>query len=233
MDSALSSINADILQPGQLIMLVPETGARQGTAPADGYSSRVEDLVGDAVVVSMPTLRRDLVDFPTGTPIWAYFQREGARYHFRAAVGGHTLTPFPVLYLTNVRELTKNQRRSHARIDVLLQPLQLLLRDEEQGDRSLGTRGALIVNMSGGGIGIVIREALSVGQILRVVVALPAGFGRMDVHAEVVRCNPVGSDDLRKWRIGLAFRGLTPEQQDRIVGFVIHQQVRLRRRGLL
>lgn len=128
--------------------------------------------------------------------------------------------------------MSRDERRAHVRIDVLLEPVEMAVIDRELSDGP-DARSTLVVNISAGGLGLVCRRPLPTGCLLRLVLELPQGIGRLKAEGEVVRCTAVGLSGLRKWRVGLAFRNLSRREQDRISAFVLHQQQLLRRRGLL
>lgn len=232
MGIAIAEEYTNLLPVGQLITIVPATSSNNDRDEPEAYASRVEDVLYDAVVVSMPMRRQSLVPLPLNSEVAAYFHRGGARYYFRAIVGAREEIPFPVLYLTKVGEVKKEERRAHVRIEALLEPIEMLVVNSEIGSNS-SKCPSLVVNISAGGLGLVCRGPLPVGGIVHIVVDLPNNFGRLDADARVVRCDPVEIGGLRKWRAGVAFQALPRADQDRVVGFVLYQQRLLRRRGLL
>ncbi|MGI5835584.1 MAG: flagellar brake protein [Chloroflexota bacterium] len=232
MRATLSEKYVNLLPIGQLITIVPASPALNDQKEAEGYSSRVEDVLHDAIVVSMPMHQQSLVPLPLKSEVAAYFHREGARYYFRAVVGAKENIPFPVLYLTNVGEVKKEERRSHVRIEALLEPIEMVIVNSEISE-SGNKCPSLVVNISAGGLGLVCRGQLPVGGNVHIVLDLPNNFGRLDVNARVVRCEAVELGGVRKWRAGVAFKELSRADQDRVAAFVLFQQRLLRRRGLL
>lgn len=231
--AAAAEVYSDALPIGQLITIVPAMPrSNDDRSDKQGYASRVEDVLEDAVVVSMPMRKQSLVPLPLNSPVSAYFHRDGARYYFRAVVGGRNELPFPVLYLMPVGELSRDERRAHVRIQALLEPVEMLVVSEGLGD---GARRcpSLVVNISAGGLGLVCRRPVLPGSTIRIVLDLPGGFGRLEADARVVRCRPVELGGVQKWRVGVAFLSMSVADQDRVAAFVLYQQRVLRSKGLL
>lgn len=232
MAAANTGIDTSLLPVGQLITIVPDSPANRGTGQPEAFPSRIEDVLEDAVVVSMPMKRRSFVALPINSTVSAYFHRGGARYYFRAVVGARADSPFPVLYLTDVGDMGKDERRSHVRVDACMEPVDMVVVDNEVVGGP-DKRSTLVVNISAAGLGLVCRRPLPVGSAIRIAVDLPRGFGRVEADAEVVRCFEMDLGGVKKWRIGVAFRSMAGDQRDRVTSFVLYQQQLLRRRGLL
>jgi len=223
---------SSLLPIGQLISIVPGRSDEPMGGEAEVYASRVEDVVDGAVVVSMPMRKQTLVPLPLNSTVSAYFHRGGARYYFRAVVGARDDSALPVLCLTQVGELTKQERRSHVRIEALLEPVEMFVVGEELEDE-VRRCSSLVVNISAGGLGLVCRRPLPVDSTVHLALELPNGFGRFEADAEVMRCMAVEVGGVRKWRAGVSFQSLSVPDQDRIISFVLYQQRLLRKRGLL
>ncbi len=232
MGSTGTRVDTNIFSIGQLITIVPESAAQQGRPEAEGYPSRIEDIHEDAIVVSMPMRRLALVALPVDTVVSAYFHRGSARYYFRAVVGARSESPFPVLYLRDVGDMQKDERRSHVRVDACVELVDMVIVDSDVTDEP-DKRPTLVVNISAGGLGLVCRRPIPPGTIVQVAVDLPRGFGRIEAEAEAVRCIEIDLAGIKKWRVGVAFRDMPDDQRDRVIGFVLYQQQLLRRRGLL
>ena len=230
---AIAEEYANLLPVGQLITIVPVSPGQDTSGEQEAFPSRVEDILYDAVVVSMPMRKQSLVVLPLKSEVSAYFHRGGARYYFRATVGAREEVPFPLLYLTNVGKVKKEERRAHVRIEALIEPIEMLVVSGEIGNNENSRCSSLIVNISAGGLGLVCRNFLPVGAIVHISLDLPNNFGRLDADARVVRCDPVELGGVRKWRAGVAFQGLSRADQDKVVAFVLYQQRLLRRKGLL
>jgi c-di-GMP-binding flagellar brake protein YcgR len=217
---------------GLLLTILPDSAGSVAEDEGKGYATRVEDITTDALVVTMPSLNRALIELPLNSGITAYFQRHGSRYYFRATVAALRRSPIPIMLLTDVGEVTKDERRFYVRVDACVEPVEIV----EVGDESakpLDKGSSLVVNISAGGLGIVCRRPLAEDATVKVVVQLPKGFGIINAEAEVIRCTQLELHGVRKWRVGLAFLKMNEDDLDRVTAFVLNQQQSLRRRGLL
>lgn len=227
-----ASLVSRLLPVGQRITIVPDSRVRQGEGEPEGYPSRIEDVLDDAVVVSMPMRRRTLIALPLNSAVSAYFNRSGARYYFRATVGARAETPFPVLYLRDVGSVKKEDRRTDVRVDVVLEPIQMVVVDGD-AEKAPDSRSTLVVNVSAGGLGLICRRPVSVGSVIHIALDLPRNLGTIEADAEVVRSSPMELGGLQKWQVGVSFRDVSQKEKDRITAFVLYQQQLLRRRGLM
>lgn len=232
MTIAEASGAASLLPVGQLITIVLDSDETRWGDKPEGYASRIEDVRDNAVVVSMPMRKRSLVRLPLNSTVSAFFNRNGARYYFRAVVGSQTVSPLPILHLTQVGDVRKQERRAHVRVDVLVEPIQMVVISED-GEGLLDPRSSLVVNISAGGLGLVCRQPLPIGSQVHVVLDLPRELGLLEADAEVVRCLTLDLGGIQKWQVGVSFQKMSQKQRDRIAAFVLFQQQMLRRRGLL
>ncbi len=231
MGSRSRAAETRFLSIGQHITMVVEQPGDQVQPEGDGYLGRVEDVQEDLILVSLPTRPLQLLRSGSGFGALVKFPRDGLEYMFRAKVEAYTEDQLPVLYLRRLSKPERIERRAYVRVDVLLEPSEVIVLGEDGRDDA-PLLGCLVVNISAGGVGLVSRRPLPVGCRVRLVMQLLLGFGRVATDAQVVRSAPVG-EQLRRWRLGLSFRGIGRREQDRLAGFVLSQQRLLRQRGLL
>jgi len=112
------------------------------------------------------------------------------------------------LHLRFPDELHAVQRRRSPRTDVSL-------------SASLSTTGGVqgpvqVSNLSAGGAAVVAREPQPVGSV-PVLNLQATGMAPAEARAQVVRCSPAPNGE---WTLGLAFTGLTPEQEKRLLQYI-------------
>ncbi len=220
------------LEVGLLLTIMPDAAGSALEDERKGYSSRVEGVTPDALVVATPMVNRSLLDLPLNSGVTAYFQRHGSRYYFRATVAALRRSRPPVMLLTDIGEVTKDERRFYVRVDACVEPIEIVEIGDETA-KPLDKRSSVVVNISAGGLGLVCRRPLAEGAMVRVTVQLPKDYGILNAEAEVVRCTQLELYGIRKWRAGLAFQKMDDGDRDRVTAFVLNQQQSLRRRGLL
>jgi len=221
-----------VFEVGQLITILPEFDGEATDVEQKSYSSRIESVCSDALIVTMPTRKRIAAPLPLNSGISGCFQRRGARYYFRATVVAQQRSPVPTMMLTNIGDVTKVERRFYVRVDACIEPLEIVERGAEHA-KPQDMASSIVVNISAGGLGIVCRRPLAEGSIVKLTVPLPKEFGTLNAEAEVVRCTQVNVRGMRKWRVGLAFLKMDEVDLDRVSAFVLKQQQALHRRGLL
>ncbi len=222
---------ARLLSVGQLITIVPDSAAPEGNGAPEAYPSRIEDLSEDALLVSMPMRQMSLVALPLNSAVSIYFSRGGARYYFRAIVASLATSPLPVLRLRDVGSVMRQERRNHVRVGVAMEPVQMVAVGDDP-DLPPDSLPAIVLDISGGGLGLVCPRPLAAGTMLHVVLDLPGRFGRLEADAEVVRSIAQELGGTARWQVGVTFRKMPGKQRDRIAAFALYQQQLLRRRGL-
>jgi c-di-GMP-binding flagellar brake protein YcgR len=217
---------------GQRLTIVPDMPELGGRRGREGYPGRVEQVREGGLLVSLAMEEAMPGALATDTTVTAFFQRGGARYYFRAAVGVQPEAPLPLLFLRELGEVRRLERRSSARAEVCLQPLEVAVLDGDVADPP-DSRSTTVVNISAGGLGLVCRRPIPPGTRLRIAMDLPRGFGRVKAEAQAVRCIEIDLGGVKKWRVGAAFQGMPEGLRDRVAAFVLQQQQLLRRKGLL
>ncbi len=211
---------------GQSITIVAE----ENDIPQE-YLSRIEDVLDSTVVVSMPMRHRNLVAPRKDSTVSAFFNLDGARYSFRAVVRGQMDTPLPVLFLADVRDVRRLERRSFARVGVILEPLRMAAEGDEEASKH--AKRVFVVDLSAGGLGLISRRPLKVGGLVDILLDLPRGSGKLEARASVAWCTPLEREGVPKWKVGVSFCDMTSKDRDRITAFVLQYQQVLRRRGLI
>jgi c-di-GMP-binding flagellar brake protein YcgR len=211
---------------GQMITFVAEKDSDELE-----YVSRIEDVLDTTVLVSMPMRQRSFIAPPKDTNVSAFFNLDGARYSFRAVVRGQMEEPLPMLFLADVCDVRKQERRAFVRVSVIIEPELLVYEEDDLAQRR--PKDAFIVDIGGGGLGLVSRQPMKPGGFVEVRMDLPRGFGPLAAKARVAWTAPLTREGLPKWKVGLCFVDLGPKDRDRITAFVLQHQQELRRRGLI
>jgi c-di-GMP-binding flagellar brake protein YcgR len=102
---------------------------------------------------------------------------------------------------------------------------------EERRKESFLTRRGVVLDMSGGGLSMLVTEDIPIGSTLLVELTLPGMMGAPLLLGEVVRKRPHPGG--AHWTLGLRFLNVEQRVQDRIVGFVFKNEIReqLRKRS--
>ena len=167
-----------LLPIGQLITTVPASPALNDQKEAEGYSSRVEDVLHDAIVVSMPMHQQSLVPLPLKRRLQPISIVR--RKVLLPSCGSQREYTIPGALLTN-RCGEKRRASFHVRIEALLEPIEMVIVNSEISESGIRCL-SLVVNISAGWLGLVSGQ-LPVGGNVHIVLDLPNNFGRLDVNA--------------------------------------------------
>jgi hypothetical protein len=171
--------------------------------------------------------------FPTGESVVLDFTDSSGTYFLETTVvAAHAGIEQRVVL--DVRRAALVQLRRFVRVPVLITPLRLeVLRD---GWRPVAGQ---VLDVSVGGLGLLVAEPLEAGSSLRAEIDLPGRYGKLVVTGEVVappgpaegRAERVGSAPL--YRRGVAFAPLAMEDLHRLQRALYARQVELRRSARL
>jgi c-di-GMP-binding flagellar brake protein YcgR len=181
------------------------------------YSSRVEDLEEEIIVIGAPLKGGAIVPIHPGELVEGFYSQHDGFFVFQAEVADRRLEPVPVLLLRRPDSVRKVQRRRHFRLPVVL-PVYY----EVTGAES--TLKGSTLDLSGGGLSISMAEPLASGQELQLKLELPDGFA-INAKGRVVSCTEVeAAVKPRRYSAGIQFLGLSPQMEERIIGYIFQEQ---------
>ncbi len=210
------------LQVGQRVTLEARRGRGVGTV----YRSRIEQLQGDLAYVLAPMAERQVVSIPLNAPLRVGMRLEGSYYGFDTAVVEHIFHPQFLLGVRLPEVMERRNERAHYRLPGMIQPdAALLVNDEESVERRLH---ATIVNISGGGTGLVSPELVRAGELI--CLHFPLGEARMQVLTQVVAVDAPSAGRFNH-RVHCQFLNMERRTREEIVRFVFRAQREQIRRG--
>lgn len=218
------------------------------------YNARVEDITPHAILISEPEFVSGTIRLREGISATVYITRDDATYKFATTIRHTRRDHFPVVSLSIPKEIHRVQRRQFVRIECNERVSVMRIDDPlpAVGNAVRPWRDTVAINMSGGGICLHTSEPWHSGEriVLRIPFlrsidvsdTLPAiccrSFeihGRYYVGAEFIRRN-----DLYRHFSDSELKLLPDDcdkfdhhNQNRLVNFVFHQQIELRKKGLI
>jgi c-di-GMP-binding flagellar brake protein YcgR len=185
------------------------------------FSSRVEDLRRDAIMVAAPYKKGLVVPVQVGDEVQIRMGKDGTYYLFHTRVTGRIGGPQPVLQLSLPFKIGKIQMRNWVRVDSNL-PLRY---------RILGSEAELIestaIDLSGGGICMLIEKPIEKDTLLELEITFPDNF-ILKINGIVSRC----LDETKPIRSGVCFQEISERQQERIIGYVFKKQREYIKKGV-
>jgi len=186
--------------------------------PIQIYHSRIEEVLEKHTVLSMPSYKGINVVLSPGTKVLVRFILEGGVYQFRAIYVEHRYVPIPVWVVGPPFDVKQIQRRSFYRLDAHF-PVALRLRETVNQDANEPVILQLhSKDISGGGIRVFSKEALSVGTEVAVELLLPTQVV-VPTLGKVVRLEAAAPESSIYW-VSIEFVDIDERDRKNIVQFV-------------
>ena len=208
------------LLPGRNIDLEIEEGEYQGK-----YRSRIEDVGSKVVMVGTPYAKGVVVPLREGTQLTITFWDEISAYSFTGRVMQRVAVPVPMLVLELPESISKIQRRNFVRIPAFFPLAFRMVTKEGLSD----AKGAMMVDLSGGGMRFKTEEDLDNNSLLFAQMKLPSG----EIQTPVRVCRKEKIDNTKQYVISVEFHDLSDRDRDRIIRCVFELQREMRRKGLI
>ncbi len=208
------------LLAGQRLQIYPASGERGGFAQCVLVDSDPHGLS------AAPLLRKDeerLCDLEPGEKLKVRFWREGdTEYRFRSTVL-ESAAGTTTLFFSHAEKLERIQKRDLFRLEVhfelLLEPV-AETSDPKSEQREPPVASA-VVNISGGGLGLLSARPLEVGALLQIPAKISTPFPIAGLRCQVNECQRQG----QQYKIGLEFVDISARLQSEIVRLIYRRQI--------
>jgi len=187
----------------------------------DVFSSRIEDIKRDAIIVAAPYKKGSVVPVPVGEEIQIRFGKNGSYFLFHTRVVGRIGGQQPVLQLSIPFKVTKIQMRSWVRVDCNLPVLYRVLGSETEFVESVA------IDVSGGGVCMLVDKPIEKDTLLELEITIPDDF-ILKINGLVSRC----LNETKPIRIGVCFQEINERHQERIVNYVFKKQREFIKKGV-
>lgn len=213
------------------------------------FKSRIEDIQNSLLHVAMPSERGQLVVVPTGQYVTlSVMTPTGTNMFIEGEVMGRRTQPFPVLVIRPM-SVESNQQRNFHRVQLRMEPMALWqwtgtddpdrkgIRPGAEPSGSNGDAGVwqrvtgTILDVSGGGIGLLADSDIPKDSILRVKFPLPVSGEPIELRGRVMISRPRPQGSETKYQSGVQFEEMSPFDQDRLVRAIHQYQLEERRRS--
>lgn len=184
------------------------------------YTSRIEDITADRLIVAMPVDERRRPIIPAaGEQLYGLAVGETCRYRFFSVFKGKARDPIPVWMITKPEVVERHQNRSFVRVMVRL-PIQVRIIDTEGRESELMKLHT--TDVSGGGVSFAVPRHVKVDSRASIVFTNFPNIGTLSVMARIVRSLPLEPSD-RGWQLGAHFLELDRGTMNKIVHFVFSE----------
>mgnify|MGYP000960218371 CR=1 FL=1 len=211
----------EVLAVGQRLELFFEN-SEEG---ASGYMSRIEDIVGDDLVVAMPVDGRSVPALPhEGENLYVLAAGHGCHFRFFSVYRGRGRynKDIPVLHISMPDVAERFQKRELFRVKVDLTATVRLVSREGKID---APRRAKVVDLSGSGLSFLWPRGIPPYTDAALEINDLPGIGSLELMSRVVRCTQVEREDnTLTYQVGVQFQGLSRGMRDKIVRYLFHVQ---------
>lgn len=157
-------------------------------------------------------------------------QLHGRLYELESSILEVETAP-PGLVVTVPTEARQTQRRNFYRLNVSINTRAVWQETDPDGEVAPTVHqltGALILDISGGGVQIRSREPAPIGALIALEFVLAPGTPAVRVAAKALTCRP--EERTHAYRINTEFVGIARHTQEQIVRFIFQEQTKLSRR---
>jgi c-di-GMP-binding flagellar brake protein YcgR len=216
----------------------------QTSEGAREHKSRIEDFEEGLLVVALPSERGEFVPMPAGQFVTLQVSTQSAANLFvEGEIMGRRTQPFPVMLVRPI-SVESNQQRNFHRVQIRIDPLgawrwigngtpaltQRLPRSAG-GDPNWQAVHATIVDISGGGLGVVADIEIPKESWMGVRFPLPVTDDPFEAHGIVMMSRARPHSGKTEFHVGVRFEGLSKVDQERLVKANHQYQIEERRKA--
>lgn len=196
----------------------------------DFYTSRIEDVNNDKIIIAMPMDHGVPVYLGNGEYLYGKIIYEEQVYQFTSMLLEKKLTPIPVWIIALPDKVEKIQLRMFVRLPAMLQiNVEQFADDDVECKVPLPFGECYTRDISGGGLLIVSKEPLAIGKKIKVTLLLEENE-TIVAMAQVIRVN-LASVENKTYLIGVKFLDLAEKDRTKIIRFIFKKQLERKRRG--
>lgn len=189
------------------------------------YTSRIEDIQKDSLVVDMPLNKKRVPIIPTTRErLYGLAVGDACRYRFFSTFQktGNLEGRIPVWYITVPDTVERHQNREFVRVRANL-PIRVRLVDKDgKIGESIDTR---MIDISGSGVSFVLPKEIPTGIQAGIEIDNLPEIGTLDVMCDVKRCNRIMLDEERSvYHVGVKFKHLSRAVTNTIVRYTFSVQ---------
>jgi c-di-GMP-binding flagellar brake protein YcgR len=214
------------LRPGLMLNVMPGYSMLSVS-----YQAVIRHVSDDGIRVDRPRLGESRLELSPGADVTLILQFHGRMYTCTSRVLEVQDAPVESLLLEHPTEVKHNERRQFYRLLTSITPRYAACTNKD-GDELERLDDVRIIDISGGGVQMRVKEWVPVGSRVRLVFALEQDPLEIDVN---VLALAVQQPDVRRsyYRINSKFIEIERDVQERIIRFIFRQQMLLRQQNVI
>lgn len=167
------------------------------------YNSRFVDADSRLIYLQRPFENGLPVILRRGQSVTVYLKDEGKLWYFDTRVQRVQASPRPIVAVRRPAGLEEQRRRQYARESLRITPKYFTLLDRHR-DRGYPLQ-VTIINISGGGLLFTSSQQVPEGEIVKMALELPHGFGEIRAVGKVVNSRPAPQHGRGLYAMGVSF----------------------------
>lgn len=202
----------------------------------DGYyKSNIEDSSEDIISISIPIKEGQYIPLRVGEMIEVIYYYENDIYKFYSKVVNRKIDVIPIIQIAYPEEVFKIQRRKFVRVPIICSVVYSKIGNTKENpkelklskDRVKELKG-IMVDLSGGGMRVKLKENLSLGDLLSV--SMPVSDSALNFKGKIVRLE---YDDINKlYLCGISFIDLEEKTREKLIKFIFQIMRDQMRKGI-
>ena len=190
-----------------------------------GYTSRIEDIVGDELIIAMPVDERLIPVIPRpGENLDVLAGGDGCHYRFFSVHRSHGRYDggLPTLRISMPEFVERFQKRGLFRIKVSL--MATIRHVDAEGTIDAPER-VPIVDLSGSGMSFAWKRRVPVDTGVALDINDIPGVGTIELMSKVIRVTRIEREnDVPIYHIGVQFQAMSRSMRDKIIRYLFHVQ---------
>ena len=190
-----------------------------------GYTSRIEDIVGDELIIAMPVDERLIPVIPRpGENLYVLAGGDGCHYRFFSVHRSHGRYDgdLPTLRISMPEFVERFQKRGLFRIKVSL--MATIRHVDAEGTIDAPER-VQIVDLSGSGMSFAWKRRVPVNTGVALDINDIPGVGTIELMSKVIRVTRIEREnDVPIYHIGVQFQAMSRSMRDKIIRYLFHVQ---------
>lgn len=213
------------LKPGTRLNVTPPEDPAGAT-----YECVVRQVTPRGMRVSTPRRDGDVLEVVPGEEIAMFTMLHGRIYRFTVAVRLVEFVENDSITVELPAEAERTERRAYYRLVTRIEP-RLAVRLDDAG-KEVQRLNAIVLDISGGGMLLQVREYIPSGARLRVVLELEGEPLEVDMLLQALSVQRP-STSAQHYRVNCQFIDPDRRERERVVRYIFRQQVEMRRKGVI
>ncbi|MDP2328508.1 MAG: PilZ domain-containing protein [Dehalococcoidia bacterium] len=213
------------LKPGTRVNVTPPEDPGGAT-----YECTIRQVTPRGMRLSTPRRDGEVLEVVPGEELAMFTMLHGRVYRFQVAVRLVEFTEYDSITVELPAEAERTERRAYYRLPTRIEP-RLAMRLDDAG-KEVQRLNVTVMDMSGGGMLLQVREYIPSGARIRIVLELEGEPLELDMLMQALSVQRP-STSAQYYRVNSQFIDPDRRERERVVRYIFRQQVEMRRKGVI